>query len=232
MAERIAAAINSCSVFIAEAGTGTGKTFAYLVPALKSGGKVIVSTGTKTLQDQLFNKDLPMVRDALRAPVKIALLKARQLCLPLPPATVAGRWAFSDPRRCGRCAPYLGFCQSHPHRRQGRMCGSLGIIAGLEPRHFDPRKLSRSGLPGLQGVLRHAGPPRGDGGRSGRGQSPPVFADVMLRDEGMAELLPACNTVIFDEAHQLPEVATLFLAIPYRRPKSLIWPAMRALKAC
>jgi ATP-dependent DNA helicase DinG len=65
MAERIAAAINSCSVFIAEAGTGTGKTFAYLVPALKSGGKVIVSTGTKTLQDQLFNKDLPMVRDAL-----------------------------------------------------------------------------------------------------------------------------------------------------------------------
>ncbi|MDP3637718.1 MAG: ATP-dependent DNA helicase, partial [Azonexus sp.] len=75
MAERIAAAINSCSVFIAEAGTGTGKTFAYLVPALKSGGKVIVSTGTKTLQDQLFNKDLPMVRDALKAPVKIALLK-------------------------------------------------------------------------------------------------------------------------------------------------------------
>jgi ATP-dependent DNA helicase DinG len=75
MAERIAAAINSQSVFIAEAGTGTGKTFAYLVPALKSGGKVIVSTGTKTLQDQLFNKDLPMVRDALKAPVKIALLK-------------------------------------------------------------------------------------------------------------------------------------------------------------
>lgn len=67
MAERIAAAINSCSVFIAEAGTGTGKTFAYLVPALQSGGKVIVSTGTKTLQDQLFNKDLPMVRAALKA---------------------------------------------------------------------------------------------------------------------------------------------------------------------
>jgi Rad3-related DNA helicase len=63
MAERIAAAIHSNSVFIAEAGTGTGKTFAYLVPALQSNGKVIVSTGTKTLQDQLFNKDLPMVRD-------------------------------------------------------------------------------------------------------------------------------------------------------------------------
>ncbi|MBL8431972.1 MAG: ATP-dependent DNA helicase, partial [Dechloromonas sp.] len=72
MAERIATAIHGCSVFIAEAGTGTGKTFAYLVPALQSGGKVIVSTGTKTLQDQLFNKDLPMVREALKAPVRIA----------------------------------------------------------------------------------------------------------------------------------------------------------------
>ena len=77
MAERIAAAIQNNSVFIAEAGTGTGKTFAYLVPALKSNGKVIVSTGTKTLQDQLFNKDLPMVREILKAPVKIALLKGR-----------------------------------------------------------------------------------------------------------------------------------------------------------
>ena len=77
MAERIATAIHGCSVFIAEAGTGTGKTFAYLVPALQSGGKVIVSTGTKTLQDQLFNKDLPMVREALKAPVRIALLKGR-----------------------------------------------------------------------------------------------------------------------------------------------------------
>ena len=77
MAERVAEAIDKQAVFIAEAGTGTGKTFAYLVPALRSGGKVIVSTGTKTLQDQLFNKDLPMVRDALKAPVKIALLKGR-----------------------------------------------------------------------------------------------------------------------------------------------------------
>ena len=79
MAERIAAAIHSNSVFIAEAGTGTGKTFAYLVPALQSNGKVIVSTGTKTLQDQLFNKDLPMVRDILKAPVKIACMRTGAL---------------------------------------------------------------------------------------------------------------------------------------------------------
>jgi ATP-dependent DNA helicase DinG len=62
MAQRIAAAIAGNLALVAEAGTGTGKTYAYLVPALLSGGKVIVSTGTKTLQDQLFNRDLPTVR--------------------------------------------------------------------------------------------------------------------------------------------------------------------------
>ena len=65
MAEAIAQAIESTGVLVAEAGTGTGKTFAYLVPALLAGGKVIVSTGTKTLQDQLFDRDLPAVRQAL-----------------------------------------------------------------------------------------------------------------------------------------------------------------------
>src|SRR5260370_1193481 len=69
MAERIAAAIARAGVFIAEAGTGTGKTFAYLVPALRSGGKVIVSTGTKTLQDQLFHRDIPTVIQAMGIPV-------------------------------------------------------------------------------------------------------------------------------------------------------------------
>ena len=70
-------AIAARGAAVAEAGTGTGKTFAYLVPALLYGGKVIVSTGTKTLQDQLFERDLPLVRDALRCPVTIALLKGR-----------------------------------------------------------------------------------------------------------------------------------------------------------
>ena len=77
MAEAVAAAIESNGTLIAEAGTGTGKTFAYLVPALLWGGKVIVSTGTKTLQDQLFRKDIPTVRGALQAPVTVALLKGR-----------------------------------------------------------------------------------------------------------------------------------------------------------
>src|ERR687883_759431 len=77
MARAVASAIEERSVLVAEAGTGTGKTFAYLVPALRSGGKVIISTGTKTLQDQLFDRDIPMVRDALKAPVTVSLLKGR-----------------------------------------------------------------------------------------------------------------------------------------------------------
>jgi len=77
MAQAVARTIAARGQLVAEAGTGTGKTFAYLVPALLYGGKVIVSTGTKTLQDQLFERDLPLVRDALRVPVTIALLKGR-----------------------------------------------------------------------------------------------------------------------------------------------------------
>src|SRR5689334_1562433 len=77
MARAIAEAITTNSILVAEAGTGTGKTFAYLVPALLAGGKVIISTGTKTLQDQLFGRDIPVVRDALRTSVSVALLKGR-----------------------------------------------------------------------------------------------------------------------------------------------------------
>src|SRR3954447_21828355 len=77
MARAVAEAIEARGALIVEAGTGTGKTFAYLAPALLSGGKVIVSTGTKTLQDQLFQRDLPLVRTALGVPVTIALLKGR-----------------------------------------------------------------------------------------------------------------------------------------------------------
>src|SRR5512132_2274992 len=77
MAQAIRQAIDTTGVLVAEAGTGTGKTCAYLVPALLSGGKVIVSTGTKTLQDQLFAKDIPAVRQALGVPVQVALLKGR-----------------------------------------------------------------------------------------------------------------------------------------------------------
>ena len=211
MAERIAAAIQNCSVFIAEAGTGTGKTFAYLVPALKSGGKVIVSTGTKTLQDQLFNKDLPMVRDALKAPVKIALLKGRAnyVCpYHLERALADGRFLTredaADARRIsifakvthtGDKAECLEVSENSPvwnHATSTRE-NCLGQECPDYKDCFVMLARREAMAADLVVVNHHL-----------------FFADVMLRDEGMAELLPACNTVIFDEAHQLPEVATLF----------------------
>src|SRR5262249_39785035 len=77
MAERVAAAMENRESVVVEAGTGTGKTFAYLVPALLSGKRVLISTGTRTLQDQLFARDLPVVSAALGRPAKVALLKGR-----------------------------------------------------------------------------------------------------------------------------------------------------------
>ncbi len=211
MAERIAAAINCCSVFIAEAGTGTGKTFAYLVPALQSGGKVIVSTGTKTLQDQLFNKDLPMVREALKAPVRIALLKGRAnyVCpYHLQRALADGRFLTredaADARRIsvfaklthsGDKAECLDVSENSPvwnHTTSTRE-NCLGQECPDYKGCFVMQARREAMAADLVVVNHHL-----------------FFADVMLRDEGMAELLPACNTVIFDEAHQLPEVATLF----------------------
>jgi len=211
MAERIAAAIKGCSVFIAEAGTGTGKTFAYLVPALQSGGKVIVSTGTKTLQDQLFNKDLPMVRDALKAPVKIALLKGRAnyVCpYHLERALADGRFltredaadarrisVFAKVTQSGDKAECLEVSENSPvwnHATSTRE-NCLGQDCPDYKDCFVMQARREAMAADLVVVNHHL-----------------FFADVMLRDEGMAELLPACNTVIFDEAHQLPEVATLF----------------------
>src|SRR6516225_568496 len=77
MAEGVSAALAARESLVVEAGTGTGKTFAYLVPALISGLRVLISTGTRTLQDQLFSKDLPLVAAALGRPARVALLKGR-----------------------------------------------------------------------------------------------------------------------------------------------------------
>src|SRR6185295_9085176 len=99
MSEAIGRAIETTGMLVAEAGTGTGKTFAYLVPALLAGGKVIVSTGTKTLQDQLFDRDLPAVRDALASGATTALLKGRAnyVCLyRLRRAASEGRFATRE----------------------------------------------------------------------------------------------------------------------------------------
>jgi ATP-dependent DNA helicase DinG len=170
-----------------------------------------VSTGTKTLQDQLFNKDLPMVRDALKAPVKIALLKGRAnyVCpYHLQHAIADGRFLTredaADARRISVFAkttqsgdkaecievsensPVWGHATSTRDNCLGQECPDYKECFVMQAR--------REAMAADLVVVNHH----------------LFFADVMLRDEGMAELLPACNTVIFDEAHQLPEVATLF----------------------
>ncbi|MFA6972845.1 MAG: ATP-dependent DNA helicase [Gallionella sp.] len=211
MALAVAEAIKNNAILVAEAGTGTGKTFAYLVPALLGGGKVIISTGTKNLQDQLFQKDLPMVRDALKAPVSIALLKGRAnyVChYHLERTANDGRFATrEDIKHLGKIKKYAKISDTGDKSGVADVPENAPIwlqvtstrdnCLGQEcPNHkecFVLHARTEAMKADIVVVNHHL-----------------FFADVMLRDEGVAELLPACNTVIFDEAHQLPETASLF----------------------
>lgn len=211
MALAIAGAIENNTQLVAEAGTGTGKTFAYLVPALLSGGKVIISTGTKNLQDQLFSRDLPNVRDALKVPVTVAMLKGRSnyVChYHLERATNEGRFASRED------AKYLDVIKTFAENSKTGDKSELNSVpenATIWPNVTSTRdnclggdcayykncfvmEARKQALAADVVVVNHH----------------LFFADVMLRDEGVAELLPSANTVIFDEAHQLPDVAGLF----------------------
>ena len=211
MALAVAEAIRDNALLVVEAGTGTGKTFAYLVPALLAGGKVVISTGTKNLQDQLFQKDLPMVRDALKAPVSVALLKGRSnyVChYHLELAQSNGLFKTrEDVKHLAKIVTYAKVTQSGDRSGLADVPENAPIwmhvtstrdnCLGQEcPQHDDcfVLKARKEAMEADVIVVNHH----------------LFFADVMLRDEGVAELLPACNTVIFDEAHQLPETASLF----------------------
>ncbi|MGC2047743.1 MAG: ATP-dependent DNA helicase, partial [Gallionella sp.] len=211
MALAVADAIRDNAILVVEAGTGTGKTFAYLVPALLAGGKVIISTGTKNLQDQLFQKDLPMVRDALKAPVSVALLKGR--------ANYVCHYHLARTESDGMFKTredikHLGKIKSYAKVSDSGDKGGLADVPENAPIWMQVTSTRDNCLgqecPNYKEcfVLK---------ARSEAMKADIVvvnhhlfFADVMLRDEGVAELLPACNTVIFDEAHQLPETASLF----------------------
>jgi ATP-dependent DNA helicase DinG len=199
------------NTLIVEAGTGTGKTFAYLVPAMLWGGKVIVSTGTKHLQDQLFQRDIPTVRDALAVPVSVAMLKGRAnyLChyylqrtadngrLPTRQDTshLQEIIRFAKITRTGDKAELASVPENSPvwpmvtstrDNCLGQECPQYKECFVMQAR----REAQQADIVVVNHHL--------------------FFADVMLRDTGMAELLPTANTIIFDEAHQLPETATLF----------------------
>ena len=211
MAQAVEQAIENRSILIAEAGTGTGKTFAYLVPALAKGGKVIISTGTKTLQDQLFSRDIPMVRNALKAPVTVALLKGR--------ANYVCHYHLERAKNDGRFLDrndvvYLARIESYSRTSKSGDRSGLAEVpedATVWPQVTSTRENCLGGdCPNYkQCFVMEA--------RKQAMEADVVvvnhhlfFADVVLRDEGVAELLPACNTVIFDEAHQLPETASMF----------------------
>ena len=211
MAKAVAAAIDSPGLLIAEAGTGTGKTFAYLVPALLSGGKVIISTGTKTLQDQLFTRDIPTVRTALRVPVTVALLKGR--------ANYVCHYHLERQVADGRFVSRAEVAHLRAVERYARS-SKTGDRSGLSevPEDADIWPLVTSTRDNCLGseCPRYKDCFVIEARKQALAADVVVvnhhlfFADVMLRDEGVAELLPACNTVIFDEAHQLPETASLF----------------------
>ena len=211
LAQAIAETIATNGQLIAEAGTGTGKTFSYLVPALLNGGKVIISTGTKNLQDQLFQKDLPTVRNALKAGVTLALLKGRSnyVChYHLELAQSNGLFKTrEDVRHLSKIQQYAKITQTGDKSGLADVAENAPIwmhvtstrdnCLGQEcPRHSDcfVLKARKEAMEADVVVVNHH----------------LFFADVMLRDEGVTELLPVCNTVIFDEAHQLPETASLF----------------------
>ncbi|MCA3237234.1 MAG: ATP-dependent DNA helicase [Curvibacter sp.] len=212
MALAVADAIAQRGVLVVEAGTGVGKTYAYLVPALLSGQRVLLSTATKTLQDQLFARDLPRLTQALGLPMRVALLKGRAsyLCL----------HRLEQARREGAAAaPQSAFALARIERwAQATRSGDLSELPGLDerspviplvtstrenclgsncPRYRDchVNLARREALAADVVVINHH----------------LFFADLAVRESGMAELLPSVHTVIFDEAHQLNETGVQFL---------------------
>jgi ATP-dependent DNA helicase DinG len=210
-ARAVLEAIEARGALVAEAGTGTGKTFAYLVPALLAGGRVIVSTGTKTLQDQLYHRDLPRVRDALGVRADVALLKGRAnyVCLHhLELAAAQGTFAVrEEASHLKKIASFAARTMSGDRSECSEVPEGSGAWAqatstrenclGSACRHYQDcfvmKARKRASEADIVVVNHHL-----------------FFADVALRDEGATDLLPEANTVIFDEAHHLPDLARLF----------------------
>ncbi|WP_347262543.1 ATP-dependent DNA helicase, partial [Rudaea sp.] len=213
MAEAVEEAIANREMLIAEAGTGTGKTFAYLVPALRSGKRVIVSTGTKTLQDQLFHRDLPRVRATIGARLKTSLLKGRAnyLCL----------YRTDQVARDGRLTSREQVAHLQAIRAWAKRTGSgdRGEFAEVpEDSPLWPRVTSTA-----ENCLGAECPMFGDcfvvKARRAAQEADLVvvnhhllFADLAIKQEGFGEILPGAQAFILDEAHQIPELAGVFFS--------------------
>lgn len=212
MAEAVVAALEEGDTLVVEAGTGTGKTYAYLIPALLSGARVIISTGTRHLQDQLYHQDLPVVRQALNAPVRTALLKGRgnYLCRYRLQATeqagrLSSREQVAELRRIRAWAGRTrrGDIAEIPDVPETsliwpRVTSTVDNCLGQDcPQLADCflAKARREALAADVLVINHH-----------------LFcADMAIKETGFAELLPGAEAFILDEAHQLPDIATHFL---------------------
>jgi ATP-dependent DNA helicase DinG len=213
MAAAVGRALSRGEPLIVEAGTGTGKTFAYLVPALLSGLSVIISTGTRTLQDQLFHRDVPLLARALGLPVKMALLKGRAnyLCRHRLELATQQRSLFPGERGSARLlarvsrwaattksgdlseltdlpeqSPAWPLMTSTRENCLGQECPQISRCHVIEAR--------RAAQAAQVVVVNHH----------------LLLADLALKDEGFGDLLPGAQAVILDEAHQVPEIAAQF----------------------
>ncbi|WP_218510718.1 ATP-dependent DNA helicase [Variovorax sp. dw_308] len=213
MALAVARTIEEGGQLVVEAGTGVGKTFSYLVPALLSGERVLLSTATKTLQDQLFGRDLPRLVEALGLPVRTALLKGRAsyLCLHrlelarhdagpdrVSARTLAKIEQWSQATRTGDLAELPGLDERSP--LIPLVTSTRENCLGAQCPQFRPCHVNaarREALAADVVVINHH----------------LFFADLAVRESGMAELLPTVRVVVFDEAHQLNETGVQFLGV-------------------
>jgi ATP-dependent DNA helicase DinG len=211
LAVAVAEAFERRDVLLAEAGTGTGKTYAYLVPALLSGLKTIVSTGTRALQDQLYLRDLPRVREALGVGLKTALLKGRAnyLCRHrLEQAKGEPRFttreqvsqfqrvvAWSGRTRSGDMAELESLAEDSPLLPlvTSTADNCLGTECPFWSECFVVQARQRAQAADLVVVNHHL-----------------LLADLALKQEGFGEILPGAQAFVVDEAHQLPELAAQF----------------------
>ena len=212
MALAVAETISNGGELVVEAGTGVGKTFAYLVPVLLSGQRALVSTATKALQDQLFSRDIPNLVEVLKLPIRVALLKGRgsYLCtLRLSQA----RQSIDASLKIHAHALSKIETWSHSTRT-----GDLSELSGLDDRSpviplVTSTRDNCLGSPCPNFKSCHVNLARKDA------MAADVvvinhhlfFADLNVRETGMAELLPSVQTVVFDEAHQLNEIGINFL---------------------
>lgn len=212
MALAVAQAIEDAGVLVVEAGTGVGKTYAYLVPALLSGQRVLVSTATKALQDQLFARDLPRLVHGLGLPLRMARLKGRSsyLCIERLERVRQGRAAPQDPQ-------VLRVVADVERWARVTATGDMGELTALDERsaavplvtstkdnclgsdcpHWQGCHVNRARHQALEAdvvVINHH----------------LLFADLDVRDSGMAHLLPSTGVVVVDEAHQLNDIGVQF----------------------